>query len=151
MLCCDRVKVLENVLPVVDGGQVLGAVEVNVQLPDVDPEVDQEGDTVEVTLGRGQVQGSVAIVIVLLWLTSVNLYFCNFYVKTKASNAHPLPTRSLSASRFPSKAAHRVGVMPSSSLELQSFLVASFKASRYPSRAALDNKYNQQRYQANGE
>ena len=76
MLCSDGVKVLEDVLSVVDGGQVLGAVEVDVQLPDVDPEVDEEGDAVEVTLGRGQVQGGVAVVIMLLGLASVNKYRC---------------------------------------------------------------------------
>lgn len=41
------------------------------------------------------------------------------------------------ASRWPSKVAQRVGVIPSSSFELQSFLVASFSMSNFPSRAAL--------------
>lgn len=38
----------------------------------------------------------------------------------------------------PSKAAHRVGVMPDSSLLLHSFLVASLRTSRRPSLAALE-------------
>ena len=45
--------------------------QVDVQLPDVDPEVDEEGDAVEVTLGRGQMKGGVPVVIVLLGLASV--------------------------------------------------------------------------------
>ena len=52
-MSCNGVEVLEDVLSVVDGGEVFGAVEVDIQLPDVDPEVDQESDTVEMTLGRG--------------------------------------------------------------------------------------------------
>ena len=45
--------------------------QVDVQLPDVDPEVDEEGDAVEVTLGRCQMKGGVPVVIVLLGLASV--------------------------------------------------------------------------------
>ena len=55
-----------------------------------------------------------------------------------ATPTHPLPTSNLKASKFPSKAAQSVGVIPSSSFALQSFLVASLSASRYPSRAALE-------------
>ena len=68
----DGVQVLEDVLPVVDGGQILGAVQVNVQLPEVDPEVDEEGDAVEVPLGRGEVQRRVAVVVMLLRVTPGN-------------------------------------------------------------------------------
>ena len=55
-----------------------------------------------------------------------------------ATPTHPLSTSNLKASKFPSKAAQSVGVIPSSSFALQSFLVASLSASRYPSRAALE-------------
>ena len=65
-----RVQVLEDVLPVVDGGQVLGAVLVNVQLPGVDSEVVEEGGAVEVTLGGGKVKSRVAIIVMLLWISS---------------------------------------------------------------------------------
>jgi hypothetical protein len=58
-------------------------------------------------------------------------------VKTRT---YPRPTKSRRASRLPSKAAHRVGVMPSSSLLLQSLRVASFNMSRIPSFAALKSK-----------
>lgn len=49
---------------------------------------------------------------------------------------HPLPTMSRNASRWPWQAAHRVGVIPSSSGAFSSFRVASFSTLRYPSRAA---------------
>jgi len=48
-------------------------------------------------------------------------------------NTHPLPTSILSASRCPLNAAHIVGVIPSSSLALQSRFVASFSMSKKPS------------------
>ena len=53
---------------------------------------------------------------------------------------YPRATSSLRASMWPSKAAHNVGVIPLSSLVLQSFLVASFKISRIFSLAALKVK-----------
>ena len=56
------------------------------------------------------------------------------------NNTHPLATSCLKASMWPSNAAHNVGVMPSSSLVLQSFLVASFNISIIFSLAALQIK-----------
>lgn len=53
------------------------------------------------------------------------------------TRTHPLATMSRSASTPPRCAAHRVGVMPSSSCAFSSFLVASLSRSRRPSRAAL--------------
>lgn len=50
---------------------------------------------------------------------------------------YPLPMMRRRASRWPSNVAQSVGVIPSSSFELQSFLVASFSMSNFPSRAAL--------------
>jgi len=49
---------------------------------------------------------------------------------------HPRPTMSRSVSRFPRYAAHKVGVIPSSSGAFSSFRVASISACRWPSRAA---------------
>ena len=70
MVSSDRVQVLKDVFSVVDGGQVLSTVKVNVQLPGVDTKVDEEGGAVEVTLGRGEMKSSVAIVVMLLWISS---------------------------------------------------------------------------------
>lgn len=53
---------------------------------------------------------------------------------------YPLPTSTLSASKCPLKAAQSVGVIPSSSLALQSFFVASFSIFTKPSWAALKKK-----------
>lgn len=50
---------------------------------------------------------------------------------------HPLRHMTSRASRYPWYAARRVGVIPSSSEVLRSFLVASFKRSKLPSAAAL--------------
>lgn len=57
-----------------------------------------------------------------------------FYGKT-----YPLPHSSLRASKFPWKAAYSVGVIPCSSLPLQSLLVASLRTSMRPSLAALQS------------
>ena len=51
--------------------------------------------------------------------------------------SYPLPTNILSASKCPWYAAHSVGVIPSSSCRLHSFLVASLSKSKNPSLAAL--------------
>ena len=45
---------------------------VDVEVPDVDSEVDEEGDTVEVPLGRGEVQRGVPVVVMLLRVTPGN-------------------------------------------------------------------------------
>lgn len=57
-------------------------------------------------------------------------------------HSYPLPTNNRRASKFPSKEAHRVGVMPASSRPLQSFFVASRSTSKRPSLAALENNRN---------
>ena len=43
---------------------------VYVEVPDVDSEINEESDTVEVSLGRGEVQSCVPIVVVLLRVSS---------------------------------------------------------------------------------
>ena len=51
MLGSDVVKIFEYLFTIIDSCEVFGAVEINVKLPEVDSEVDEEGDTIEMTLG----------------------------------------------------------------------------------------------------
>ena len=51
MLGSDVVKIFEYLFTIIDCCEVFGAVEINIEFPEVDSEVDEEGDTIEMALG----------------------------------------------------------------------------------------------------
>lgn len=55
------VQIPQNVIPIVDRGQVFGRVPIDVQRKKVDAEFDQEIDAVHVTFGGGQMESGVAV------------------------------------------------------------------------------------------
>ena len=69
-LSSGSIQVFKYVFTVVYGCEIFCRMKVNIKIPEVDTKVDEQSDTVEMSFGRCQVEGSVAIVVTPLGISA---------------------------------------------------------------------------------